>query len=141
MAEEIIISIELEKGDNEKQVDALTRKITDLTKANNDLKKSNNELVKSGQENSKEYIENTRQMEINKQKIAEATNSRKNLITTIIAEDDSIKSLRARNAELIKQRDQLSTSTLEGRNRIAEINKELDKNNDTIKNNSSALER
>ena len=141
MAEEILIKIELEKGENEKQVDALTKKIGALTAANNDLKKSNNELIKSGQENSKEFIENTRQLEINKQKIQEATSSRKNLITTLIAEDDSIKGLKARNAELIKQRDQLSTSTEAGRLKIAQINSELDKNNKTIKDNSSALEK
>lgn len=141
MAEEVIIKIALEKGDNEKAVDSFTKKITDLTKANNELKKSNNELIKSGEENSKEFIENTRQMEINKQKIQEATSSRKNLITTIIAEDDSIKGLKARNAELIKQRDQLSTSTADGQAKIAAINKELDKNNATIKDNSSALEK
>jgi len=137
--EEVIIKIALEKGENEKQVDAFTKKITDLTKANNELKKSNNELIKSGQENSKEFIENTRQMEINKQKIAEATSSRKNLIQTLLAEDDSIKGLRVRNAELIKQRDQLSTVTAEGRAQIAEINKELDRNNATIKENTDEL--
>ena len=141
MAEEVIIKIELEKGQNEREVDAMTKKITDLTKANNDLKKSNNELIKSGQENSKEYIENTRQLEINKQKIAEATSSRKNLITTLIAEDDSIKGLKARNAELLKQRDQLSTSTADGQQKIAAINKELDQNNKKIIENSSALEK
>ncbi len=139
MAEEVIVKISLEKGDNERAVDSFTKKITELTKANNDLKKSNNELIKSGQENSKEFIENTRQMEINKQKIQEATASRKNLITTLIAEDDSIKGLKARNAELIKQRDQLSTSTEDGKNKIAAINRELDINNKTIAKNTDEL--
>lgn len=141
MTEEVLIKIELEKGENEKKVDALTQKITDLTKANAELKKSNNELVKSGKENSDEYIENTRQLEINKQKINEAVASRKGLIQTILSEDDSIKALKVRNAELIKQRDQLSTSTEAGRNKIAEINKELDKNTATITKNSSAAEK
>lgn len=141
MAEEIIIKIELEKGQNEKEVDALTSKINALTKANKDLKKANNELIKSGQDNSKEFIENSRQIEINKQKITEAASSRKNLIQTIIAEDDSIKGLKARNAELIKQRDQLSTSTESGRSKIAAIDAELDKNNKTIKDNVSVLEK
>lgn len=141
MAEEVIVSIKLEKGDNERAVDSFTKKITDLTKANNELKKSNNELIKSGEENSKEFIENTRQMEINKQKIQEATSSRKNLITTLIHEDDSIKGLNVRNAELKKQRDQLSTSTIAGRAAIADINKEIDKNNKVIDDNVSALEK
>lgn len=141
MAEEILIRIDLEKGDNEKEVDQLTKKITDLTAANADLNKQNKELIKTGKENSKEYLENTRQIEINKQKINESAASRKNLITQIIAEDTSIKGLRARNAELIKQRDQLSTSTEEGRQKIAELNQQIDNNNETIKQNSSELEK
>lgn len=141
MAEEVIISISLEKGDNERQVDALTKKITDLTNANKNLHKANLEMIKTGQQNSKEYLENSRQIEINKQKITEATASRKGLIQTILAEDDSIKGLRARNAELIRQRDTLSTSTAEGKAKIAEINEELDKNNEIIKENVSQLEQ
>lgn len=139
--EEVIISIELEKGDNEVEVDALTKKIVGLTKANKDLTASNKALSKAGQENSEEYIENTRQLEINKQKISEANASRKNLVKTIISEDDSIKSLKIRNAELIKQRDQISLKTAEGRQRISELNDEIDKNNKTIGDNSSAMEK
>jgi hypothetical protein len=141
MAEEILISIEIEKGDNEKQVDALTRKINDLTNANKNLHKQNLDMIKAGQQNSKEYLENSRQIEINKQKIQEATASRKGLVQTILAEDDSIKGLRARNAELIRQRDQLSTKTDEGKAKIKEINEELDKNNEVIQENVSKLEQ
>lgn len=141
MAEEILIKIDLESGNNEKEVDQLTKKITSLTQASADLKKQNIELIKQGKENSKEYLENTRQIEINKQKINEATASRKSLVTQIIAEDDSIKGLRARNAELIRQRDLLSTSTEEGKQKIQDINGELDENNEKIRANSSHLEQ
>lgn len=141
MAEEILIKIEIEKGENEKQIDDLTKKITNLQAANHSLQNEQKELIKQGKQNSEQYIENSRQIEINKQKINESASSRKNLITTIIAEDNSIKGLRARNAELIKQRDQLSTATEEGRRAIAEINQELDKNNKTIKDNVSAQEK
>src|ERR1044071_10015878 len=129
MKEEVIISIDIDKGASEKEVDNLTKKINELTAANKNLAEQNKQLAKAGQENSKEYLENTRQIEINKQKIAESTASRKGLIQTIISEDDSIKSLNIRNAELKKQRDQISTSTSEGRAKIAEINKEMEKNN------------
>jgi hypothetical protein len=142
MAEEsVLIKIEVEKGQGEQQVDNMTKKIIDLSNANKDLIKQNKELEKSGQQNSQQYIENTRQIEINKQKITEATASRKGLIQSLIAEDDSIKGLKIRNAELIKQRDQLSTSTALGRSKIAEINQELDRNNKAIVANSSALEK
>src|SRR6478609_6587117 len=140
--EEILISIELANAsENEKQVDDITKKINGLTKANADLNKQNKELAKTGQENSKEYLENSRQIEINKQKITESTAARKGLVQAILAEDNSIKGLQIQNANLIKQRNLLNTSTEEGRNKIAEINAQLDKNNETINENSSALEK
>jgi hypothetical protein len=141
MKEEVIISIDIDKGASEKEVDNLTKKINELTAANKNLAEQNKQLAKAGQENSKEYLENTRQIEINKQKIAESTASRKGLIQTIIAEDDSIKALNIRNAELKKKRDQISTSTAEGRAKIAEINEEMEKNNETIVKNSNAMEK
>lgn len=139
--EEVIISIDIDKGASEKEVDNLTKKINELTAANKNLADQNKAMAKAGQENSKEYLENSRQIEINKQKISEATASRKGLIQTILAEDDSIKSLNIRNAELKKQRDQISTSTAEGRAKIAEINEEMEKNNETIVKNSNAMEK
>lgn len=139
--EEVIIKIELEKGDNERQIDNISKKLIELQTANKNLIAQNKELAKQGKENSQEYIENTRQIEINKQKISEATATRKGLIQTLIAEDNSIKALRVRNAELIKQRDLLNTSTATGKAQIAAINAEIDKNNKVINDNSSALEK
>jgi hypothetical protein len=141
MEEKILLSIEIQKPEGEKEVDALTRKITDLQIATANLQKQNNELIKAGKQNSQEYVENTRQIELNKQKITEATATRKGLIQTLVAEENSIKALRVRNAELIKQRDLLNTSTEAGRIKIAQINAELDKNNATIKENVSAQEK
>ena len=139
--ENILISIEIEKGDGEKQIDNLTRKITDLQTATANLQKQNNDLIKQGKQNSEEYIENTRQIEINKQKINESIASRKGLIQTLTAEDNSIKALNVRNAELKKQRDLINTSTEEGRAKISQINAEIDKNNQSIIENSSHLEK
>lgn len=139
--ENILISIEIEKGRGEKEVDAMTRKITELQIATANLQKQNNELIKTGKQNSQEYVENTRQIEINKQKINEAVATRKGLVQTLVAEDNSIKALNVRNAELIKQRNLISTSTAEGKAKIAEINAELDKNNAIIKENVSAQEK
>lgn len=137
--EEILLDIRLEKADNDAQVDTLTSRITNLKKETADLVTTNKALAKSGQDNSKEYLDNTKQIEINKQKIGENTASRKNLITTIIAEDNSIKALTVRNRELVKQRNEISTATVEGRAKIAILNKEIDKNNETIRVNNDAL--
>ena len=139
VTETILIDIQIPKGDNEQRVDDLTKKIITLNKANQDLSKENKELAKTGQENSKQYVENSKQIEVNKQKIGEANASRRGLIQTIGAEADSIKALQARNAELIKQRNSISTSTEEGRKRIQAINAELDQNNAVIKDNNDLL--
>jgi uncharacterized protein YeeX (DUF496 family) len=139
--ESVIISIDIEKGENEKAIDDYTKKIVELSKANKELIAQNKALEKSGEQNSDQYIQNTRQIEINKQKISESTAARKGLIQVINSEDDSIKSLTVRNAELLKQRNQLSTSTVEGRQKIADINAEMEKNNETILANSNAMDK
>lgn len=141
MAEEVLIKLEIEKGNGEQQVDNMTKKIVGLQTANKDLVKQNKELEKQGKQNTQQYIENTRQIEVNKQKISEATATRKGLIQTLVAEDNSIKALKQRNAELLKQRDSLSTSTAKGKAQIAAINKEMEANTKTIITNSNAQEK
>lgn len=139
--EEVIVDVKIEGADSEKQVSTLTKRIGELKNQNVDLNKTNKDLEKQGKANTKEYIDNAKQIEINKQKITENTASRKSLITTIIAEDNSIKALQARNRELVKQRNEISTSTAEGRAQIALLNQQIDKNNDTIRTNVSGLEK
>jgi hypothetical protein len=141
MEEKILISIEIPKPEGEEEVDKLTRKITDLQIATANLQKQNNELIKQGKQNTQEYVENTRQIEINKQKIGESISARKGLISSLAAEDNSIKALNVRNAELKKQRDLITTATVEGRAEIARLNAEINKNNDVIKENVSQQEK
>lgn len=139
--EEVLIEISLDDADNEKQVDKLTKSIVDLQDEVKELTKQNKELAAAGKVNSKEFMDNSKQLEISKQKISENSASRKNLILAIRSEDDSIKELRIRNAEMIKQRDLISTKTDEGKKKIQELNKQIDANNETIKENSSKLEQ
>lgn len=139
--ETVLVDIRIEKGDNERQVDNLTKSLTALTEENKELVATNKALAAQGQQNSKAFLDNARQVELNKQKIQQNTNSRKGLIQTIIAEDNSIKALRVQNAELIRQRDLISTKTDQGRSRIAALNAQLDSNNESIRKNSSALEQ
>lgn len=56
----------------------------------------------------------------------------------IKAEADSIAALRARNKELTAERNATSTATEAGRQKIAALNAELDKNNKVIKDNVDA---
>lgn len=57
------------------------------------------------------------------------------------SEEETLKQARAANLLLIKQRDETNVKTEEGRKKIAELNLEIDKNNDLIKENSSTLEK
>lgn len=139
--EEVIVDLRIERNANDQQIDVLTKKINELKTANKELLDNNKELVKQGKENSNQFNENSKQIEINKQKISDATASRKGLIQTLIAEDSSIKALQISNRELIAQRNLISTSTEEGRKKIAQINAQIDENNEKIKQNSSALEK
>lgn len=141
MAEEVLIDVKIDKQESEKQITSLTKKITGLQKANRDLQKENKAMSKSGQENSEQYVKNSKQIEINKQKISENVAARKSLIQTIISEDQSIKGLRARNLQLTRQRDQITTKTEEGRRAIAALNKQIDINNEQIRKNVSRLEK
>lgn len=53
----------------------------------------------------------------------------------------SIQSLTKANKELREERNKLNLTTEEGRKRVAEINKQLDENTATIKENTSAIEK
>lgn len=54
---------------------------------------------------------------------------------------NSIKQLREANSQLRKERDGVNISTEEGRKLVEKLNVAIDKNNKTIKDNSSALEK
>ncbi len=141
MAEEVLINIKIDGTQNEAKIDSLTASIIDLQNANKQLAEQNKALAKAEGDNTKAIVENAKQIEFNKQKITENTAERKGLIQSIMSEDNSIKALSIRNAQLIKERNLINTGTEEGRKRIQAINAQLDKNNATIRENSSALEK
>lgn len=141
MKREVIVEVKLEGADTEKRVSQLTKTISELRADTEKLTKANKELEKNGRKNSEVFQENSKGIEINKQLMQEATAERKNLITTLLSEDKSIKALTARNKELIKQRNDISTTTAEGRAQIALINSEIDENTEIIKQNSAAHEK
>ena len=139
MTETVLINVKLEGTENEAKINSLSKSINDLNEENKKLIENNKKLAKAEGDNSAEIAKNSSQIELNKQKITESSASRKGLIQTIVAEDNSIKALSVRNAELRKQRDLINTSTDEGRKKIQQINAEIDKNNSVIKDNNDAL--
>lgn len=138
---EVIVDIKLDEQDAEKRVGKLTKTIAELRADTEKLTNANKELEKYGRKNSDMYLENSKGIEINKQLISEATSERKSLIQVMLSEDKSIKGLTLRNKELIKQRNEISTATVEGRAQIALINKEIDENSEIIRENSAAHEQ
>lgn len=138
--EEVIVDVRIEQADTETRVSQLTKRIAELKADTDKLNETNKKLAQFGRENTAVYRENSQGIEINKQLIQEATAERKNLIATLLSEDKSIQALNARNRELVRQRNQLSTATAEGRAQIALINQEIDKNTATIRANSSSVE-
>ena len=139
MTEELLIEVKI--PGSEEKIDKITANLAELNKEQAKLVETNKALEKSGETNSKQYADNARQIEINKQKISENTATRKGLIQTLIAEDNSVKALRVQNAELIKQRDLINTKTTDGQNRIMALNAQIDANSKEINKNSSALEK
>lgn len=141
MEESVIINVKIDGTENEAKIDSLTASIIALQNENKKLADTNKTLAKAEGDNTKAIVDNAKQIEINKQKITENSAQRKGLIQTIVAEDNSIKALSIRNAQLIKERNLINTGTEEGRKKIAAINAQLDANNTRIKDNSSALEK
>lgn len=137
--ETVLINIKIEGTENEAKINAFSASIIKLQEENKKLAETNKALAKAEGDNSAEIAKNTSQIEANKQKISEGTASRKGLIQTIQAEDNSIKALTVRNAELVKERNLINTSTEEGRRKIQAINAQLDANNSKIKENTDAL--
>jgi len=141
MEETVLINVKLEGTENEGKINSLSKSINELNEENKKLLETNKTLAKAEGDNTAAIAKNSSIIELNKQKIGEATAVRKATIQTIVAEDNSIKALSVRNADLRKQRDLVNTSTDAGRKKILELNEQINKNNDVIKSNSSALEK
>lgn len=130
--EVLILELQIDRGQGEKEIDQLTKSIEELKKQNEELLKVNKDLKKAGEENSQEFLENAKQIELNRDAIAKNTSARRNAINAIKAEDNSLGALKARLAEQKKLRDQVNLSTEEGRKRFEELTKAIKENTETL---------
>lgn len=122
--ENILISLKLDLPTTAEMIKGLKEEVTGLKKATDDLNATAQTSAKAKEEDTAAL----KRQETAIKKTEEA----------IKAEEGSISKLRDRNKELTRERNNLSTSTETGRSRIQAINKELDKNNSTIKANVDA---
>lgn len=128
---EIIISLTIE---GQKKIEELTKEIDNLKNTQKELDKA---FVEGGlkiEEYNNQSKENTKSIKTKEQAV-------KSLTTATQAEAGSISALSARNKELLKERNSITTSTQEGRDKIAALNKQIDENNELIKSNVSGLEK
>lgn len=132
--ESIILAVELDTKKALTQFDLLAQSIEDAKKRQDEL----NQQFKEGAITTEEYNKATKE---NTKEIKAAETATKNLTTAITAEKGSISALSAENKELIKQRNAISTSTQEGRDKIAQLNNKINENNELIKQNVSGLEQ
>lgn len=137
--EQVVLEIEYDTEEAEKNIDDLTDSIIKLEKENKslrqDLKKTDQELE---QEN-KTRTDLTKQMAKNQQQIGKEKSARKDNINVIQSEERSINALKAENAKLRKERDNTTIATEEGRKKIEELNEKIDENNEMIKSNTDSL--
>lgn len=135
MADEtIILAVDIETREAQSQLDLLNKAIEDGKKKQESL----NQQFKEGQITLEEYNKASRE---NTKEIKANETATKNLTTAVQAESKSISALSAENRELVKQRNLISTATEDGRNKIRELNRQIDLNNIAIKENVSGLEK
>lgn len=135
MAEDtIILAVDIETKQAQSQLDLLNKAIEDGKKKQESL----NQQFKEGQITLEEYNKASRE---NTKEIKANETATKNLTTAVQAESKSITALSAENKELVKQRNSISTATEEGRLKIQQLNEQIDKNNQAIRDNVSSLEK
>jgi len=130
--EKVILEVEFDSAQADKNVDELTNSILALEEANKSLrqdsKKSNAELKKEG----KSRVELAKQIEFNKQKISEEKKERTSSLKIIKSENNSRNQLTATVKKLKQQRDKLDISNKKEAKQIRLLNKEIDKQNQKL---------
>lgn len=117
--EKVLIEIEV---DNDKAI----KDINKQNEAIERLQQENKELAAQGQKNSTQYQKNAAQ-------IQKLNSARKQNIKLVSAEKGSLNELRANLARLTTQRNAVNTSTKQGQAEFQRLNKEILKQNNSIK--------
>ena len=117
-----------------------------LSKAQKETTKNTKEIDTVGKqlqatETKLKELDDERQVQImkNKDEIQKRTKALKEEADQNKITANSIAALRKENAELTKARNNVNTSTEEGKKKIKELNAQIDANNKIIKNNSDSL--
>lgn len=128
MTDELIIDVKLNQEDAEKDIEMLAGVVNMLVEANQELLEINKELEAQGKKNSTEYQNNAREIQKNSEAIEKSAADRKALTNELKSENTSVGSLTDSNKKLSTERNNLNLKTADGKQRLKEINKELDSN-------------
>lgn len=141
MAEEILVSVRIDRPKNQDELTKLTNQIVAQKNEVKQLETAVRTLSKAEGDNSALIKAATKNLEVKKQQLNQNVASQKALVNVINAEVGSLNALKAQNVQLIQQRNKLNVETEEGRAGIQRINAQLDANNAKIRENSSGLEK
>lgn len=132
--EDIILNFQVNTDDARKATEQLTEAIDKVKKSQDQL----NAEFESGNITLEEYNKQTNE---NNKQLKQAETATKNLTNATKTQEGSINALRESNKKLTQERNNLNLSTQEGQKRLKELNDEIDKNNQKIKDNVSSLEK
>lgn len=141
MAEEVLVSVKIDRQGNQDELSKLTNQIVQQKNEVKQLETAIKTLSKAEGDNTALIKATTKNLEIKKQQLNQNVASQKALVNVVNAEVKSLNALRAENALLIRQRNALNLETEEGQAAVQKINARIDENNEKIKQNSSALEK
>lgn len=141
MAEEekIIFSVEVDNEEALKAVDAQTDKITELTAANERLRKEQKKVDSSTKEGLDERKKLGKQIAANNDQLKDERGERNRLLKVVKSNANSYNALSQQTAKLRKEQKNLDLSTKSGVKRYAELEKQINKNNTTLKKADAAV--
>jgi len=140
-----IIDLDIDQGELIKKLTQLQGKIKDLKDDTKSLQEVNEILAASRQKDTAQYKDNAAQIEKNKaetKSLSGEYRQHQNTLSALTASEKgqlgTLQQLAVRNKDLRNEVKTLDLSQKEGRKRLQEINKELDKNNKFIKENADS---
>lgn len=122
---EILIEIEVDNSQAQKNIEKQSRLIDGLKRQNQELSKTNKELSKDYISNKNEIAKNSAEIAKNQATITRANKSRRASVNELKIENNSLNALRNNLSKLTAERNNTNTATREGAKRFQELNKQI----------------
>lgn len=130
------------------QTDKLIKEMKATKDGIAEISEENKRLAKVGKQSSEAFIQNEAALKTLRSEYSNGiktlnavTQAQQNLTTAVSKEIQTVDQAKQNNKALVAIRNQVNTSTVEGRKQIESINKKMDENTNLIKGNVSNLEK